>query len=244
MKYIQGYKLFESRDGLTRDQRKFLDEYAPGRWSVNREGIVNVRGSVYCHSQGLGDFLGIRFGEVIGSFRCYANQLRTLEGSPRKVGGNFSCFSNQLRTLEGSPREVVGGFYCFRNQLRTLEGSPRVVGGHFNCSENLLISLEGAPEVIEGHFCFKNTWFSYDLRSFLNEIDRIKPDEISLILTHHFFTPEVIKEQITKNPDFPYYVSLAWNTEGFKKTQDELKKILPQNILVKIDDLWSIGGYL
>jgi hypothetical protein len=223
MRYIRKYKLFESNDGLTDEQRKFLDRNTRGTWSVNREGLVNVRGSFYCHGQGLGDFLGIRFEEVIGSFWCYANQLRTLEGSPIEVGGEFSCFSNQLRTLEGSPREV---------------------GVSFNCSRNPLISLEGAPEVIKGYFCFKNTWFKYDLQSFLEKIDRIKPDEISLLLTHHFFTVEVIKEQITKNRDFPYYVSLVWNTEEFKKKQEELKKILPENILVKIDDLWSIGGYL
>jgi hypothetical protein len=133
---------------------------------------------------------------------------------------------------------------CHGNQLRTLEGSPRVVRGSFWSERNPLISLKGAPEVIKYEFYFKNTLFSYNLQSFLDEIDHIKPEEISLLLTHHFFTPEVIKEQITKNPDFPYYVSLVWNTEEFKKKQEELKKILPQNILVKIDDLWSIGGYL
>ena len=223
MKYIQGYRLFENVDSLTREQRKFLDKYTRGRWSVNSEGLVDVLGSFYCHSQGLEDFLGIRFGKVSISFYCYGNQLRTLEGSPREVGGSF---------------------YCRNNQLRTLEGSPRVVGGDFYCSRNPLISLEGAPEVIEDDFCFKNTYFRYTLESFLNEIDRSEPDEISLLLTHRFFTVEVIQEQITKNPDFPYYVSLAWNTEGFKKTQEELKKILTQNILLKIDDLWSIGGYL
>ena len=202
MKYIRDYKLFESSNGLTDEQRKFLDRIAHGRWSVNSEGLVDVLGYFYCSNEGLEDFLGIRFGKVSGDFLC-----------------NF-------------------------NQLRTLEGSPREVGGYFNCSRNPLISLEGAPEVINHVFRFKNTWFRYNLRSFLNWIDRIKPEEISLLLTHRFFTPQVIKEQITKNPDFPYYVSLAWNTEGFKNTQDELKKILPENILVKIDDLWSIGGYL
>ena len=202
MKYIRDYKLFESSNGLTDEQRKFLDRIAHGRWSVNSEGLVDVLGYFYCSNEGLEDFLGIRFGKVSGDFLC-----------------NF-------------------------NQLRTLEGSPREVGGYFNCSRNPLISLEGAPEVINHVFCFKNTPFGYNLQSFLNWIDRIKPEEISLLLTHHFFTPQVIKEQITKNPDFPYYVSLAWNTEGFKNTQDELKKILPENILVKIDDLWSIGGYL
>ena len=223
MKYLRDYKLFESRDGLTREQRKFLDEYTGGKWSVNSEGLVDIKESFYCSSQGLEDFSGIRFG---------------------KVSGGFHCNSNQLRTLEGSPSEVGEGFYCSGNQLRTLEGSPREVGGHFYCYRNPLISLEGAPEMIKHEFWFKNTYFRYNLQSFLNEIDRIKPEEISLLLTHRFFTVEVIQEQISKNPDFPYYVSLAWNTEGFKKTQEELKKTLPENILVKIDDLWSIGGYL
>ena len=223
MRYLRDYRLFESSDGLTDEQRKFLDRYTRGRWSVNSEGLVDVLGYFYCGNEGLEDFLGIRFG---------------------KVSGNFWCDNNQLRTLEGSPREVGGGFWCDNNQLTTLEGSPREVGRSFHCYRNPFISLEGAPEVIKVYFCFKDTWFEYNLRSFLNKIDHIKPDVISLLLTHHFFTPEVIKEQIDKNRNFPYYVSLAWNTEGFKKTQDELKKILPENILVKIDDLWSIGGYL
>ena len=223
MRYLRDYRLFESGDGLTDEQRKFLDRYIRGTWSVNREGLVDVEGNFYCSGQGLEDFLGIRFGKVSEDFFCGGNQLRTLEGAPREVGGYFYCYSNQLRTLEGSPREVGRDFYC---------------------SGNPLISLEGAPEVIKGEFCFKNTVFRYNLQSFLEKIDHIKPEEISLLLTHHFFTPEVIKEQITKNPDFPYYVSLAWNTEPFKQRQEELKKILPENILVKIDDLWSIGGYL
>ena len=223
MRYLRDYKLFENMNSLTNEQRKFLDKNTIGTWSVNSEGLVDIKGGFYCQGQGLEDFLGIRFGRVSEIFSCRDNQLKTLEGSPREVGESFYCYGNQLRTLEGSPRKVGGGFFCY---------------------ENPLISLEGAPEVIKYDFRFNNTWFKYNLQSFLNEIDRIKPDEISLLLTHHFFTVEVIQEQITKNPDFPYYVSCAWNTEGFRKTQDELKKTLPENILLKIDDLWSIGGYL
>ena len=223
MRYLRDYKLFERRGGLTDEQRKFLDKNTSGRWSVNNEGLVNIKGDFWCEEQGLEDFLGIRFGKVSGRFWCHNNQLRTLDGAPREVGRNFRCHGNQLRTLEGSPRKVGGFFYCYGNPF---------------------ISLEGAPEVIKDNFLFKNTVFRYNLQSFLNKIDHIKPDVISLLLTHHFFTPGVIKEQITKNRDFPYYVSLAWNTEGFKNTQDELKKILPENIVLKIDDLWSIGGYL
>ena len=218
MKYLRDYD-----DGLTDDQRKFLNKNTRGTWSVNSEGLVDIEGYFYCGNEGLEDFLGIRFGKVGGNFSCRSNQLGTLEGSPREVGGNFDCGGNQLRTLEGAPRKVDGDFYCYGNPF---------------------ISLEGAPKVIKGEFHFKNTIFRYNLQSFLRRIDGIEPDEISLLLTHHFFTVDVIQEQITKNPDFPYYVSLVWNTEGFKKTQDELKKILPENILLKIDDLWSIGGYL
>jgi hypothetical protein len=223
MRYLRDYKLFERRGGLTDEQREFINKNTQGTWSVNSKGLVDVEGRFWCPNQGLEDFLGIRFGKVSGDFWCDGNQLRTLEGAPKKVGGHFFCDNNQLRTLEGSPGKVSGNFYCYRNPL---------------------ISIEGTPEVIKGYFCFKNTYFSYNLQSFLAWIDHIEPDEISLLLTHHFFSVDVLVEQITKNPDFPYYVSLVWNTEEFKKKQEELKKILPENILVKIDDLWSIGGYL
>ena len=122
MRYLRDYKLFESRDGLTDEQRKFLDKNTIGTWSVNSEGLVNVRGSFDCSRQGLEDFLGIRFGKVSGGFYCDGNQLRTLEGAPREVGGGFYCDGNQLRTLEGSPREVGGRFYCDGIQMRSLEG--------------------------------------------------------------------------------------------------------------------------
>ena len=59
MRYLRDYKLFESRDGLTDEQRKFLNEYTRVTWSVNKEGLVDVQGDFYCFSQGLEDFLGI-----------------------------------------------------------------------------------------------------------------------------------------------------------------------------------------
>jgi hypothetical protein len=82
MKYIRKYKLFESRDGLTDEQRKFLAKCISGIWSVNSEGLVDIKGGFYCQGQGLEDFLGIRFGKVSGSFYCSSNQLRTLDGAP------------------------------------------------------------------------------------------------------------------------------------------------------------------
>jgi hypothetical protein len=42
MRYLRDYKLFESRDGLTDEQRKFLNKNTYGSWSVNSEGLVDV----------------------------------------------------------------------------------------------------------------------------------------------------------------------------------------------------------
>jgi hypothetical protein len=161
------------------------------------------------------------------------------------VENSFNCDNQDLDNFLGLKFGKIGGhFTCSGNNLKTLEGSPEIVYLSFWCEENPLVSFEGAPKRIDGNFIFGNYHDVYSLSGFLRWIKREKSGDAELILTHHFFTPEVIKKQITKNPDFPYYVSLAWNTEGFKKTQEELKKILPENILVKIDDLWSIGGYL
>ena len=77
MRYLRDYRLFESSDGLTDEQRKFLDKNTDRRWSVNREGLlvknthetwsvnseglVDVEGDFNCYEQGLEDFLGIWF---------------------------------------------------------------------------------------------------------------------------------------------------------------------------------------
>ena len=62
MRYLRDYRLFESSDGLTDEQRKFLYKNTYGSWSANREGLVDVRGSFGFYREGLEDFLGIRFG--------------------------------------------------------------------------------------------------------------------------------------------------------------------------------------
>ena len=161
------------------------------------------------------------------------------------VTGGFYCNDQNLDNFLGLKFGEIGGhFICKENNLRTLEGSPEIVSLSFWCDENPLVSFEGAPKRIDGNFIFGNYYNVYNLSGFLRWIKREKPGDAELILTHHFFTPEVIKKQIDKDSYFCYYVSKAWNTPPFKKKQEELKRILPENILVKIDDLWSIGGYL
>ena len=40
-------------------------------------------------------------------------KLKTLKGTPEKVGGDFICsMCYSLTNLKGSPKEVGGDFYC------------------------------------------------------------------------------------------------------------------------------------
>ena len=162
------------------------------------------------------------------------------------VQGSFDCNSMNLNDFKGLRfGNVSGSFICNNNNLVTLSGSPREVGENFYSRWNSLKSLEEAPLKIVGFFMLKNIYFTkYNPKSFLEEIKRDLLDVTELLLTHHFLTPQVIKREITKNSYFCYYISRVWNTEVFKKKQDELTQILSQEDLQKIDALWSIGGYL
>ena len=161
------------------------------------------------------------------------------------IRGNFDCRWKNLNDFKGLRfGKVYESFNCSNNNLKTLDGSPREVGRDFTCINNPLISLEGAPLEVEWYFVCSNLYSDYTLNAFLIELKKDLPGVTELLLTHHFLTPGVIKEEITKDSYFCYYVSRAWNTEGFKKKQEELTKILPQEDLQKIDALWSIGGYL
>ena len=162
------------------------------------------------------------------------------------VRGSFYCEDKNLDDFKGLRfGKVSGNFFCYNNNLKTLNGSPREVGGDFWCWGNPLISLEGAPLKIGEYFRFDNFSSEYNLAAFLKKIKEDRPGvPTELLLTHHFLTPQVIKNQITKNSYFCYYVSRAWNTPPFKKKQEELTQILTEEDLQKIDALWSIGPYL
>ena len=100
--------------------------------------------------QGLDSFKGVRFGHVSGDFKCWDNNLTSLEGAPQSVDGSFWCHYNKLTSLEGSPQSVGGTFFCYKNNLTSLEGAPQSVGWDFNCSWNKLTSLKGLPMEIKG----------------------------------------------------------------------------------------------
>lgn len=179
MKNLIKYDLYEEENpyDLTKDQVDFLNKHA-GDWELNLEtGLVDCH-TFNCIESDIIDFKGINFGECRASFVCRNNKLKSLEGSPKKVGGGFDCSNNNLSSLEGAPsiiygnfkctgnfitslengpKDVTGDFNCEDNQIKTLKDSPKIVGGSFNCNKNELISLEGAPNSIFGNFrCSQN----------------------------------------------------------------------------------------
>jgi hypothetical protein len=153
MRHLQTYRLFESAQTLSQDQKDFLDRYTKGTWSLNPStGLVDIKGDFDCFSKNINDLQGIRFGAVTGAFYCSYNNLTSLEGAPQTVGGDFSCYANKLTSLEGAPQTVGGEFSCSSNNLTSLAGAPETVGGDFYCNSNKLMSLAGAPQTVGGDF--------------------------------------------------------------------------------------------
>ena len=153
MKHLQTYRIFESSQSLTDEQKELLDSKTRGTWSLNPStGKVDIDGYFVCWYQNLKNFKGISFGKVSGNFDCSYNSLETLVGAPETVEGDFYCYNNSLQTLDGSPKTVGGNLDCSDNDLRTLEGAPEIVKGNFGCESNPLQTFEGAPETVGGEF--------------------------------------------------------------------------------------------
>ncbi len=235
MQRIQTFRTFESvTQGLTPDQKSWLDKCTEGRgtWSLNAEGLVDVRGSFSCYEQGLSDFKGVRFGKVSGNFYCSGNRLTSLEGAPLKVEGNFWCYWNKLTSLEGAPREVRGDFYCHRNKLTSLEGAPLEVKGNFECENNPLQTLLGAPQKIGGHFRFsagieapefyisQGQWGPSGWLKSLETID--DPKARALILT--LLDPDVLNKRFRDQPEQTMIdLQEVWNLPSFAPIRKQLK---------------------
>jgi hypothetical protein len=151
MKYLKKF----NEDIEEKSTEDLLEEFDIHKYDINEDGTVDIRGNVDISHSKLPN-IPLRFGIVKGDFSCSGNQIKTLEGSPIKVGGDFYCSINQLITLEDAPIEVNGDFWCYSNKLTSLKGSPKEVNG-FNCEFNELVTLEGGPiKVIRTFYCGYN----------------------------------------------------------------------------------------
>jgi hypothetical protein len=172
MKRILEFKVFETLNGLTEEQKFWLDKCTSGSWSVGIDGRVDVDGDFNCSYEGLYDFKGVRFGRVSGDFICRNNKLDSLEGAPEEVGGDFYCRINTIKSLVGSPKTIGGDFICSSNQIDSLDGAPETVGGDFYCSYNYLKNLVGSPREIRGVFsCTRN-----NLKSLVGAPEKVGSD--------------------------------------------------------------------
>jgi hypothetical protein len=145
MKHLQSFKIFESAERLTPEQKAFLGRCVNGTWTLNPDGKIYVNGLIDLHGEELTSFEGMEFGEVDGSFRCQENSLTSLKGSPTRVDGNFLCYRNDITSLEGGPKEVG------MNRRGMTRGV--MTKGNYDCDPNdNLVSLVGAPILLGGEF--------------------------------------------------------------------------------------------
>jgi len=243
MKYIRNYKVFENNTDLTQEQIDFLDNCTRKTWN-----------KPYAYPQ---PYSTERPADYLQGVYRLKNPNRTWnrtwEVNPNTglidVQGSFDCSHMNLNDFKGLRfGKVSGRFSCKYNKLKTLDGSPREVGEVFSCFDNPLTSLEGAPLVVRDQFEVRGASIRYNLDAFLEEIKKTDrrfytltirlPGFNELLLTHHFFTPEVIKQKIKEDDDFLINLLKVWNTPQFKKKQDELTSALPPEIIQKMNDLW------
>lgn len=101
--------------------------------------------------------------EVFGNFKCYDENLTSLEGCPELVTGDFDVFMNNLKNLIGCPKKVGGNFSCSDNKLKSFEGAPKKANKSFSCQNNKLINFFCCPERIEEDFiCYHNNFQSLE----------------------------------------------------------------------------------
>ena len=177
MKKIKSYNSFlnEAKKELNSEQKEFLDTVCKGnsKWEQDEDGFINVDGDFEADYMDLKDLYGIKFGTINGDFNVSDNDLRSLEGCPKKVQGYFSCNSNYLNTLIGGPDSVKGDYICSNNNLFNLNfiakdfnglyasgndleylgDLPQSIKGDFFINYNVLLkSLEGSPKIIGGDY--------------------------------------------------------------------------------------------
>lgn len=136
-----------------RTVEKVLDILQIENYEINDDLTVSVDGDVEIDGLGL-SHIPIQFNIVTGDFICTGNLLKSLKGSPFRLGGNFECSMNDLETLEGSPQEMANGsFYCDTNVLKSLKGVTQDIFGDFDCSGNEdLESLSEGPKKVGGDY--------------------------------------------------------------------------------------------
>jgi len=127
-------RIFESMKEFKAYADKIAKKYNFKISKYNEDFSIDVDGEVVLYNSGLKK-LPIKFNIVLGSFNCFGNELKSLEGCPKYVGGNFNCYYNQLTSLEYAPEYVRGWFDCLDNKLISLKGAPEIIRGKWHIED-------------------------------------------------------------------------------------------------------------
>ena len=159
--------IFSDVEDIVNSDSALIEQFINDNYKIegsytSKDGVVDVKGTIRLTNRNA-EFLtngAFQFGTVSGVvsyFKC--RKLKSLLGSPSKVGKGFYCYScSSLKSLEGAPREVGADFSCVDcESLVSLTGAPEKVGRDFDCGVcPKLTSLEGAPKEVGGDFYCRN----------------------------------------------------------------------------------------
>lgn len=138
------------------------EDFGIVNYSFDEQGFLNVRDDVSLHNskelrdRGLTE-LPFKFGKIFGHFDCSVNDLTSLTNAPYEVGGSFYCYGNKLKNLEGCPEIVNTHFVCSNNLIETLKYHPKKVGGDFCADRNPIRSLDGFNLVLNNGLDLQKT---------------------------------------------------------------------------------------
>jgi len=76
-----------------------LEKCIKGTYTLNEDGSIDVKGDVDLIRQNLNK-IPFKFNKVNGNFWCSLNYLKSLKGSPKKVGKIFNCWDNKVQFTE------------------------------------------------------------------------------------------------------------------------------------------------
>lgn len=246
MIYLQTYKMFESMQDVTPEQRTLLNgsclSYSKnnivvpptGAWWINsKTGLVDVGGSFVLKEGWTRGLLGIKFGRVSGSFDVTGAGLEDPSELPREIGKHLLAADNKFRTLEGIGK-VRTTIDVDDNLLVSLEGMTRELLGGLPVGNNILRSgkfsgLSGNPvrgpflrddleEVLSG----KTSWTSVYLSIVSGEYAMKKDNDESIEwIIRNKLTPELLGAEIKRSPE---------------KMAVEIAKV-PENVRVRLDKI-------
>lgn len=136
-------------DGIPKDKLIINKNKIKGKYQISADAFVTVKNT---NIKSLVNDLFVW--DTVVTFICSGcKNLKSLEGSPKKVIGYFACNDcDSLTNLIGAPEEV-DNFYCTNcKNLKSLEGAPKKCTS-FNCTFcDSLTNLTGAPEYVDIEF--------------------------------------------------------------------------------------------